>query len=258
MTASREKRQISPCYIFLLSCGIALLGGCSGGALGNLIPLPKMLTGAVRHNVYYAKNDLFSINTPYKQDTSDYTYAKIKERYKDDQAFVAFHTSTLPGENYNVDVVRLPQGNDNAIDLDTAADNAIGNIQKMQAAGGREPFVLVGEEPWKATYTTGVIRLYTQRVPAADVTTDSKRKFFTAYNLMYVTKGSGRVAVVLADWVADADDSLLLQKMTVAGADKDPIRKAFSRNARAWAFINSIKLDVATPAGTSGQESNRS
>lgn len=244
MKAVREKRKVASRVSLLTLCGIVLLGGCSGGMLGNLVPLPKILKGDVRNNVYYAKNDLFSITSPFAQDSGAYTYAEIKEIYKDGQGFVAFSSSMAPGQYYHVDVKSLPGGSSDSIGLDAAADNAIDNIQKMQANAGREPFVLVKQEPWNAKYTTGIIRLYTQKVPADKVVTDSDKKYFTAYNLMYVTKGSGKVAVVLADWLVDAGGLFSPGKMTNEDGGNDRIMNAFSGNERAWKFINTINLNV--------------
>lgn len=251
MTASREKHEFPAGVALLLICAMTLLGGCSGGALGNLIPLPKMLSGSVRNNVYYARNDLFSIDTPFPQGSDLYTYAEIKEKYEDKQGFVMFHSSVAGNEYYHVEVERLPESSGNFVDLETAANDAEANIEKMQANAGHEPLVLVKEEPWKARYTTGLIRLYQQKVPAADVTTDSGKKSFTAYHLMYVTRESDKIAAVLADWLIDADEAAPPGKMDIAGADSDPVKNAFTRNERAWKFINSINLDVTATRTTS-------
>ena len=227
------------------TCGLIFLGGCSGGTLGNLIPLPKMLSGSVRNSVYYAKDDLFSIDSPFPQDSDLYTYAAIKEKYRSNQASVVFHSSVAGNEYYHVEVERLPEGSSGSIDIEAAADDAVANIQEMQARRGREPFVLVKEEPWNAKYTSGLIRLYTQKVPAASVSSDTGKKFFTAFNLMYVAKGSGKIVAVLADWLIDGDEAAPPQKIAIEGAEKDPIKSAFSINARAWKFINSIDLNVS-------------
>lgn len=69
---------------------------------------------------------------------------------------------------------------------------------------------------------------------------------------MYITKGSGKIAVVLVDWVIDADEAAPPNKVAIEGADKDPVKNAFSLNARAWKFINSINLNVTTHHGQSG------
>ncbi len=143
MTVTQAKQYVALRGAILLTCGLALLSGCSGGALGNLIPLPKMLSGSVRNNVYYAKNDFFSIESPFPQDSDLYTYATIKEKQKNGQASVVFHSSVAGNEYYHVEVERLPEGAGGSIDIEAAADNAIGNIQKMQANGGRKPFVLL-------------------------------------------------------------------------------------------------------------------
>jgi|GEM_PF-1746936 len=252
MTASHDKHRASRRAALLLAAGMVFLGGCAGGTLGNLIPLPKMLKGDVRNSVYYAKGDLFSIDSPFPQGSADYTYAEVKETYRDKQALVTFHTSTAGAEYYHADVERLPESSGDSVDLDTAADDAIARIQAMQKKGGRQPFVLVKQEPWNAKYTTGLIRLYTQKVPASDVAADSTRKYFTAYNLMYVTSESGKVAAVVADWVPGAPEAGPPQHVAVGGANHDPVKQAFSRNARAWKFINSINLDVKTADSQAG------
>ena len=44
-----------------------MLAACSttGGAIGNLIPAPKILKGEIKNDVYYAPNGVLSVAVPF-------------------------------------------------------------------------------------------------------------------------------------------------------------------------------------------------
>jgi len=105
------QRNIKLIAIFALVSSILI--GCSstGGTLGNLIPLPKILNGKLEGNTYHAPDESFQVNTPHPAkggDTYEWNYAKVKEGVDQNLRFVEFGPFALDLNTYSVDFIKRP------------------------------------------------------------------------------------------------------------------------------------------------------
>ena len=96
---------------------MACLVGCAGtgGTVGNLVPLPKLLKGKVVDNTYYAPDGAFQIETPHlatgdNYEANEWKYAKVKEGSDGELQFVEFGPFAFDLNTYSVDVVPAQAG----------------------------------------------------------------------------------------------------------------------------------------------------
>ena len=122
--------------LIMLMTTLLFLSGCTGtgGTLGNLIPLPKIMQGTVENGTYFAPDQSFSIATPHVSEgngdeTYEWTYAKVKEGGKEGLQFVEFGPFAFDQNTYSVDVFQPPKG----LTLNVAAENYFKNKLKDSA-----------------------------------------------------------------------------------------------------------------------------
>jgi len=84
------------------------LVGCSttGEEFGGLVPLPKFTEGKLADSLYTAKDNSFSVNSPFDKDSYEYKYMKIEEHYSDTEAHIVFSSSAASAEVYRVDIYK--------------------------------------------------------------------------------------------------------------------------------------------------------
>ena len=93
------------------SFGVVLvlgLLGCSstGGEFGGLFPLPKITQGRLVDGQYIAKDNSFSVKSPFDKESNEYTYMKIEENYSDTENHIVFSSSAASAEVYRVDIYK--------------------------------------------------------------------------------------------------------------------------------------------------------
>lgn len=88
--------------IFVLATSF-LLASCAGGTFGNLLPLPKFLKGSIEDGLYSSPTGVFSVVTPFLQDSTPFAYMEVKENSKDGWDSVTFYSSTHTRNRYRVE-----------------------------------------------------------------------------------------------------------------------------------------------------------
>ena len=101
----RQKR-----FLILLPV-MALFMGCGGGTLGNLIPLPKLLKGNVKDDIYTSPDNKFQIQIPHptkrgSADDYEWTYTKVAEGQEGSLTYVVFGPAALDLNRYHAVVVK--------------------------------------------------------------------------------------------------------------------------------------------------------
>ena len=93
--------------IFLISCG------GSGGTLGGLIPLPKVLKGEVKGGTYFSPNNIFKVRLPHPpakshEDEYEWKYTKVREVGDGTVIGVVFGTAAFDLNLYHAVLIRKP------------------------------------------------------------------------------------------------------------------------------------------------------
>ena len=85
---------------------LALVSGCmsTGGTLGGLFPMPKVLKGSIVNNVYLAKDAAFRVASPQDAGSYEYKYMAVKETYDAGLAYVSFGPAAFDQSIYRVNV----------------------------------------------------------------------------------------------------------------------------------------------------------
>lgn len=123
--------------IVLLGVAAVGVGGCSttGGTIGGLFPVPKLLKGEVRNNTYTAQDKSFSVAVPHKNGSYEYTYMQVKEQYSEYGAYVSFGPAAFDQSIYRVETAkRITPGSQN-VTFDEAAPKIVENYKAQLKEG---------------------------------------------------------------------------------------------------------------------------
>ena len=237
-----------------------LVTGCAGDAP---IPSPVTETGSLRgrieQGIYHDSRGWFEVATPFKEGDAEFRYMQVHEEYEANLSFVNFIPITNPGEDYVVYSEDVAAVNRPVPDMDQLADSAVRFFGKQLTDERAEPMVLVQHEAWQTPRTRGIIRFYTEKAPSSHLMIDAGQagaslmpalaEDYTAYIVMYVTSRAGRIAVVWTEWPHDCKVCAPTPAVSDAPATDDPIAALLAGNARAAAFIASLRLTPAIGDG---------
>jgi hypothetical protein len=106
-----------------LAAVLVAVTGCSstGGTLGGLLPMPKLLKGSIVDNVYMAKDGAFRVACPHDKGSYEYKYMAVKEVYTPNGDYVSFGPAAFDQSIYRVDVTGTVDEKGVAMSFETAA-----------------------------------------------------------------------------------------------------------------------------------------
>jgi hypothetical protein len=212
---------------------LGLLGGSStGGEFGGLFPLPKITQGKLVDGQYIAKDNSFSVKSPFDKESNEYTYMKIEEHYSDTENHIVFSSSAASAEVYRVDIYKNIKNQRPAIDATELGKQLLSkyteifqNAYKTNLTEQRSETIAVGP-------LQSVCHSFVQQIPERS---DGLRKAmaFTALHSSYFLEDGNNAAFI---WI---------NRMSV-GSDS-PYKALIARSAkaeeRAKEFINSFRLN---------------
>ena len=222
---------------------LLLLTGCASTPVAP--PHPYYATGPLQgrleQGIYHDMRGWFGIASPISPSDPTYTYMSVGEEYHPTIGYVSFIPLDKPGEYYRAYMEDFPASGHVVPDMGQVADGAMRFFGKQLVQARVEPLHLVEERPWHAGATTGLLRLYTQRVPTEVLLGNlGMAEDYTAYILMYVTAEQGKVAMLWAEWPVGCS----VCRPVPAGpatASSDPIDQALAADARSGAFLGSFR-----------------
>lgn len=244
--------MMKPSLAALLS--VLVLAACASSAsmpLGLSLP-PGPDHGHIAQGVYHDKHDWFSVDLPFHPGEEGYDNLYLEEEYPKNVSFIAFTpnypttqgfiSDSVTGEYYRVYVEDFYADRVLVPELPQVADMAMNFLGKQLVQQRIEPLHLVEERPWQQGAKPGLMRFYTQKVPAVLVMQNlGMAEDYTADILMYVTSAEGKVFVVWTEWPLNCTRCRPVQAGP-ATKSSDPIDQALAANARAAAFIASFAL----------------
>jgi hypothetical protein len=217
------------------------------------------MQGRIEQGIYHDGRGWFEVATPFKESDAEYRSMQVHEELHGSLSFVDFTPITNPGEDYVVyseDVTTLNRPIPN---MDQLADSAVRFFGKQLTDMRVEPMVLVNKEAWQTAGTHGVIRFYTEKTPSSHLMLDASgagasllpalAEDYTAYIVLYVTSRDGKIAVAWTEWPHDCKVCQPTPAVRDAQATDDPIATLLAGNARAAAFIASLKFTQAAGDG---------
>ncbi|PVZ71846.1 hypothetical protein [Pelagibaculum spongiae] len=109
-----------------------LISACSGtgGAIGGLIPAPKLLKGNVSGDIYYAQDGSFQVNLPHPPSvsSSEWRYTKVTEGTTDTFTKVIFGPAAFDINFYHVTFIKQSEING----FSSHSDQLFNDVTKMQ------------------------------------------------------------------------------------------------------------------------------
>jgi hypothetical protein len=206
------------------------------------------LHGRIEQGVYHDSNDWYAVTLPYHPGEESYPTLNVNEEYPPYISYSAFTPTDTAGEYYRVYMEDFSAGNHPIPDMDHVADAAMRFFGRQLVQQRLEPLRFVAEKPWQAGATSGLLRLYTEKVPMQSIQNRFSSAVlgedYTAVILVYVTTRQGKVAVVWAEW----PDGCKPCRPPLAGPPAktdDPIDRALAEDARAGEFIASFRYSGA-------------
>jgi hypothetical protein len=230
---------------------LGLLAGCGEAPVPTPIMDTGPLQGRIEQGSYYDKRGWFTVGLPFKPGEPEFPYIEMREEYPTNISYVSFSPLADPGEYYRVYMEDFTGGGRKMSDMDTLADAAVRFFGKQLTDARLEPMRLVKEEAWQTGGTRGIIRFYTETAPSSQVMFNlGMDEDYTAYIVIYLTEKAGKVAVTWAEWPHDCKVCQPTPPVEDAPSTDDPIATLLAGNARAAAFIASLRYtDTAGAAG---------
>ncbi len=233
--------------------GLLVLSACATSTAPGPTLDSGVLQGRITGGTYQDKRDWFSIGVPFQQGGELYPYVHIQEVAPANISFVNFVSLANPGEYYRVYTEDFFASNHSVPDMDGVADSVLQVYGRQTVAARNTPMKFQQEKSWKAGSTQGLIRLYTQKVPAELLSLDIMQgpglaEDYTAYILMYVTARNGKVAMVWAEWPEDCGVCAPAPAGATPPPGADAIDKALALDARAQAFFDSFAYGAGATA----------
>lgn len=236
----------------LIAC-LVLLAACAPPPPPGPALLSGPLQGRIAAGVYHDKRDWFSISIPFQQGKQLIPGVGVQEVYPANISFVSFLYPSSPGEYYRVYAEDFFASNHSVPDMDHVADAVLQVYGRQLVAGRSTPLTFWQEKPWRAGATQGLLRLYTQKVPAESLSLDLMQgpglaEDYTAYILMYVTAQNGKVAMLWAEWPEGCTICAPIPAGAPAAAGADSIDKALGMDARVRTFFDSFGYTAGASA----------
>jgi hypothetical protein len=224
---------------------VGFIGACAGdpGVPAGPALAAGPLHGRLEQGVYHDSNDWYAVTLPYHPGEESYLTLNVNEEYPPYISYSAFTPTDTAGEYYRVYVEDFSAGNHPIPDMDHVADAAMRFFGRQLVQQRLEPLRFVVERPWQAGSTTGLLRLYTEKVPMQAIQNRFSSAVlgedYTAIILIYVTTRQGKVAVLWTEW---ADGCAPCRPPSAGPPAKtgDPIDRALAKDARAGEFIASF------------------
>lgn len=200
------------------------------------------LRGQIQQGVYRDPLRWFEITLPYHPDEDSYARLRVDEDKLPNVEYASFMPLTAPGEYYRVYIEDFKAGGHPVPELPQVANMAMSFFVKRLVESRVEPMELVEERHWPRGSMTGLIRLYTEKVPTELLMQNlGMAEDYTAYILMYVTARDGKVVMLWTEWPEDCP--VCTPALAALPTDSsDPMDKAMVLNRRAMDFIDSFKF----------------
>jgi len=202
------------------------------------------MQGKLDHGLYHDLRGWFSIETPLAPEDPGYPALALSEEYHDNISYVSFIPLDHPGEYYRSYMEDFTASGHVVPDMHQVADSAMRVFGKQLVQSRVEPLRLIEEKPWSAGPTSGLIRLYTQRVPTEALLGNlGMAEDYTAYILMYVTAQHGKVGMLWAEWPVGCS----VCRPVPAGpatTSTDSIDQALAADARSAPFLGSFRYSA--------------
>lgn len=209
----------------------------------DVVPITTPMLGSVQDGVYHAAAERFDVALPRRFDDAEYQLM-LKEEFKPNLSLVSFIPARNIAEHYYVYLEDFAGEKRTLPGLEKLADGAFNFFGKSIADSRLEPLVFVKQQPWKTRYTTGLMRLYTERVPSGFGAINLKMsEDYEAYHLLYVTEEAGKAAILWLEWPKSCSFCRPLPTDPAQLASADPVAAAMAGNLRAAGFIDSIEFD---------------
>lgn len=234
----------------LFVCLLGLSACASAPAPVGPVLAPGSEHGRIEQGVYHDKRGWYSVALPFHPGEEGYNALYVNDEYPKNVSYVNFmpvygeNRGFIPthatGEYYRVYMEDFIANGHLVPEMTPLADMAMTFFGKLLSQQRIEPLHLVEQRPWRLGATSGIVRLYTQKVPTELVVQNlGMGEDYTANILVYVTALDGRVAVLWSEWPVGCEPCGPVPAGPPAATD-DPIDRAFAANSRAGAFFASF------------------
>jgi hypothetical protein len=215
---------------------LLLLGliGCSttGGEFGGLFPLPKVTEGTLVDGWYTAKDNSFSVKSPFEKESTEYTYMKIEEHYSATENHIVFSSSAASAEVYRVDIYKNIKSSKPGVDatemgkqLLSAYTERFQNAYKTSLIQQRAETISIG--PLQA-----ISHSFVQQIPERSQNLQ-RAMAFTALHTSYFLEDGENAAFIWINRMSVGSDSPY----------KALIARSVKAEERLKEFINSFRLN---------------
>jgi hypothetical protein len=210
------------------------LVGCSttGGEFGGLFPLPKITEGTLADGRYTAKDNSFSVKSPFEKENNEYTYMKIEEHYSATENHIVFSSSAASAEVYRVDIYKNIKSQKLGVDatelekqLRSGYTERFQNVYKTSLIQQRSETISVG--PLQA-----ISHAFVQQIPERSQNLQ-KAMGFTALHTSYFLEDGDNAAFIWINRMSVSSDSPY----------KALIARSVKAEERVKQFINSFRLN---------------
>lgn len=221
---------------------LGLTAACGEAPVATPIMDTGPMQGQFTQGSYQDKRGWFTVAPPFKPGDPEFAYMEMREEYPKNISYASFSPLSNPGEYYRVYMEDLIAGGHKLEDMDTLADAAVRFFGSQLTAIRLEPMSLVKEEAWQTGGSRGIIRFYTETAPSNQVMANlGMAEDYTAYIVIYLSAKAGKVAVIWAEWPHNCTVCQPIPPTGETPSADDPIAALLAGNARAAAFIASIR-----------------
>jgi hypothetical protein len=152
--------------LFFTLLAAALVTGCTstGGLMGGLVPLPKILKGTLQGDTYLAPDGLFSVKSPYAKGSGEYTSMTIKELYGPKGDYVSFGPAELDQSIYRVNITGRRNERGELVPFEQAAQMAVESFSQDLKQGYGVPLIELTHGQRTVQGTPGLTWKFSQTV----------------------------------------------------------------------------------------------
>ncbi len=186
---------------WIVAIGLAFgMAGCqtTGGIIGGLIPAPKMTQGELSNGRYTAKDQTFSVDSPFATDSIAYTYMSITEDYQEGEDHIIFASSAAPAEVYRVDVIKQARNEPALREL------ILSKYKEVFESSYKAPMQLQGNEPVSISGLDSTASSFVQEIPERR-SGGQVAHGFTALFTYYYLERNGNAYAILVNRAAPGD-----------------------------------------------------
>ena len=215
---------------------VLLLGllGCSstGGEFGGLFPLPKITQGTLVDGQYTAKDNSFSVKTPFDKESNEYTYMKIEEHYSDTENHIVFSSSAASAEVYRVDIYKNIKNQGPGMDTTELGKQLLSKYTETFQSAYKTNLAQQRSETITVGPSQAVSQSFVQQIPERS---DGLRKAmaFTVLHSSYFLEDGNNAAFIWINRMSVNSDSPY----------KALIARSVKAEERVRQFINSFRLN---------------